>query len=108
MIFPGTDYQVYVTNGVTADSLTKDKCSEEIAPISMTGEPVAVLSNSLVSGMLWTASISWTSVEISSTAMTTREKIGPDTEAGRVVSCAGQKIRFIDRCYLVPVCITVI
>ena len=31
VIFPGTDYQVYVTNGVTADSLTKDKCSEEIA-----------------------------------------------------------------------------
>lgn len=31
VVFPGTDYQVYVTNGVTADSLSKDRCSEEIA-----------------------------------------------------------------------------
>lgn len=31
VVFPGTDYQVYVTNGVTADSLSKDRVSEEVA-----------------------------------------------------------------------------
>lgn len=30
VVFPGTDYEVYITNGVTADSISRDRCSEEI------------------------------------------------------------------------------